>query len=417
MKTWSSELSRIPQKLITPVISLFVKSKQDTYPAQPNHTKRQVRIAVSAFFFCQGISFASWASRIPEIKNTLGLTDAALGSTLLLLPAGQLIAMPFSGRLVTNFGSKKVLRICAVLYVICLTNLGLATQQWHLALGLFLFGVCGNMCNISVNTQAIETEKLFGRPIMTSFHGVWSTAGFTGAAIGLFMMSQRISPYVHFWIIFAFIFITILVCQKYLQWGRSTAAIEKRSFFSKPDKVLVQLGLIGFVSMASEGAMFDWSGVYFQDVVQSPKSLVALGYLCFMITMASGRFAGDRLIAKFGRKKMLKASGVLISTGLFISVIFPHIITATLGFLVVGFGVSSIVPMVYSAAGKHSKIPAGIALASVSSISFLGFLIGPPLIGYVAELLSLRYSFAVIGLLGISISLLVSKIKAFNDEQ
>ena len=416
MKTRSSDFFTISQKLMTPVLSLFSRRKQAAFPLESINTNREARIAVSAFFFCQGISFASWASRIPDIKTTLGLSDAALGSTLLLLPAGQLTAMPFSGRLVTNFGSKKVLRICAVLYAICLTNLGLATQQWHLALGLFLFGVCGNMCNISVNTQAIRAEKLYGRPIMTSFHGVWSVAGFTGAAIGLMMMSQRISPYVHFCIIFALVLITIFICQKYLQWGKSSAAVEKRSFFAKPDSMLVQLGLIGFVSMASEGAMFDWSGVYFQDVVQAPKALVALGYLSFMIAMATGRFAGDRLIGKYGRKKMLRVSGALISAGLFISVIFPHIITATAGFLIVGLGVSSIVPMVYSATGRQTKIPAGIALASVSSISFLGFLIGPPLIGYIAELLNLRYSFGVIGLLGISISLLVSKISALNDE-
>ena len=409
MKPWNT----IGHKLFVPVMSLF-SSKGFFGGTEKTFSNRQIRIAVSAFFFCQGIAFASWASRIPDIKSKLLLTDAALGSLLLLLPAGQLIAMPFSGRLVTRFGSKKVLRICAVLYVICLTNLGLAAQSWHLALGLFLFGVCGNMCNISVNTQAIRAEKLYGRPIMTSFHGVWSTAGFAGAAIGLLMMSQHITPYVHFWIVAALVIMIILVSQKYLQWGRSSVAIEKRSFFSKPDGVLMQLGIIGFVSMASEGAMFDWSGVYFQDVVRAPKSYIALGYLCFMTAMASGRFAGDRLIARLGRKKMLRISGILISSGLFISVLFPHIISATLGFLVVGFGVSSIVPMVYSAAGKHTKIPAGIALASVSSISFLGFLIGPPLIGYIAEILSLRYSFAVIGLLGISISLMVSKIKVLD---
>ncbi len=403
----------IGHKLFVPVMSLF-SSKGFIAGTEKTFSNRQIRIAVSAFFFCQGIAFASWASRIPDIKSKLLLTDAALGSLLLLLPAGQLIAMPFSGRLVTRFGSKKVLRICAVLYVICLTNLGLAAQSWHLALGLFLFGVCGNMCNISVNTQAIRAEKLYARPIMTSFHGVWSTAGFAGAAIGLLMMSQHITPYVHFWIVAALVIMIILVSQKYLQWGRSSVAIEKRSFFSKPDSALMQLGIIGFVSMASEGAMFDWSGVYFQDVVRAPKSYIALGYLCFMTAMASGRFAGDRLIARLGRKKMLRISGILISSGLFISVLFPHIISATLGFLVVGFGVSSIVPMVYSAAGKHSKIPAGIALASVSSISFLGFLVGPPLIGYIAEILSLRYSFAVIGLLGISISLMVSKIKVLD---
>jgi len=341
------------------------------------------------------------------------LSDAGLGSILLALPAGQLLAMPFSGRLVTSFGSKKILRIVAVLYAICLTNIGLAAQPWHLAVGLFLFGICGNLCNISVNTQAIRAERIYDRPIMTSFHGVWSAAGFTGAAIGLIMMGQYVTPYIHFWIVAGLVITTVVITQKYLQQGRA-AAIEKKSFFSKPDGTLVQLGVIGFFSMASEGAMFDWSGVYFQQIVNAPNSLIALGYLTFMIAMASGRFIGDKLIAKHGRKKMLRISGVLISSGLFISVLFPYIITATIGFLIVGFGVSSIVPMVYSAAGKHSKIPAGMALAAVSSISFLGFLMGPPLIGYVAELLNLRYSFALIGLLGITISLMVSKIKALN---
>ncbi|WP_276500585.1 MFS transporter [Terrimonas pollutisoli] len=414
MKLSLVSVFRNSQRLITPLTGSFTKTKNDMDITAPTYSKQQIRIAVSAFFFCQGLCFASWASRIPDIKTSLQLSDAALGSILLMLPAGQLTAMPFSGRLITHYGSKKVLRICLVLYAICLTNLALATQPWHLALGLFLFGICGNMCNISVNTQAIRAEKLYGRPIMTSFHGVWSTAGFAGAAIGLLMMSQHITPYIHFWIITALVFITIVISQRYLQWGKAANPPEKKSFFSKPDGMLMQFGVIGFFSMASEGAMFDWSGVYFQDVVHAPKSLIALGYMCFMIAMASGRFVGDRLISKYGRQTMLKISGVLISSGLFLSVILPHIITATLGFLIVGFGVSSIVPMVYSAAGKQSKIPPGMALAAVSSISFLGFLMGPPLIGYIAQLFSLRYSFAVIGLLGISISLMVSKIKALK---
>lgn len=131
--------------------------------------------------------------------------------------------------------------------------------------------------------------------------------------------------------------------------------------------------------------------------------------------MASGRFVGDRLILRFGRKKMLQISGVLISTGLFISVLFPQIVTATIGFLIVGFGVSSIVPMVYSSAGKNTKIPPGMALAAVSSISFLGFLMGPPLIGYIAQISSLRYSFACIGLLGIAITVMVSRLRALHS--
>ncbi|MGK2864325.1 MAG: MFS transporter [Chitinophagaceae bacterium] len=413
MKTGIVDIYKLFQKIVTPLRPIFIKSKTETIHTTTVYSKRQIRIAVSSFFFCQGLSFATWASRIPDLKTTLNLSDAALGSILLALPSGQLSAMPFSGRLVTNFGSKKVLRICAVLYTLCLTTISLATQPWHLALSLYFFGVFGNMCNISVNTQAIRAEKIFERPIMTSFHGVWSTAGFTGAAIGLLMMGLHFSPSIHFLTVACFVILTVMVSQKYLQTGKA-APRPKRPFFSKPDTMLAQLGTIGFFSMASEGAMFDWSGVYFKQIVHAPPSLIALGYMSFMIAMASGRFVGDKLITKHGRKKMLRISGILISTGLFTSVLFPHIILATLGFLLVGFGVSSIVPMVYSVAGKNSKIPPGVALTAVSSISFLGFLMGPPLIGYVSELLNLRYSFALIGLLGLAISLMVSKIRALD---
>lgn len=414
MKTGIDHFIHRSYKLITASMNVSGRFINHKDAETPNFTNRQIRIAVSIFFFCQGLCFATWASRIPDIKTSLHLTDAALGSILLALPAGQLTAMPFSGRLVTHFGSKKILRICAVLYAFSLTNIGLATQGWQLALGLYLFGVFGNMCNISVNTQAIRAEKLYGRPIMTSFHGVWSTAGFTGALLGLLMKALHVSPYPHFWIATTLVFILIAAFQVYLQPG-AAAMTEKKPFFSKPDAMLVQLGIIGFCSMASEGAMFDWSGVYFQDVVKAPAALTILGYTSFMIMMASGRFVGDRLIQRFGRKKMLQISGILISTGLFISVLFPQIVTATIGFLIVGFGVSSIVPMVYSSAGKNAKIPPGMALAAVSSISFLGFLMGPPLIGYIAQISSLRYSFACIGLLGIAITIMVSRLRALHS--
>lgn len=414
MKTGIDHFIHRSYKLITASMNVSGRSINHTDAETRNFTNRQIRIAVSIFFFCQGLCFATWASRIPDIKTSLHLTDAALGSILLALPAGQLTAMPFSGRLVTRFGSKKILRICAILYAFSLTNIGLATQGWQLALGLYLFGVFGNMCNISVNTQAIRAEKLYGRPIMTSFHGVWSTAGFTGALLGLLMKALHVSPYPHFWIATALVVILIAAFQVYLQPG-AAAMTEKKPFFSKPDGMLVQLGIIGFCSMASEGAMFDWSGVYFQDVVKAPAALTILGYTSFMIMMASGRFVGDRLIQRFGRKKMLQISGILISTGLFISVLFPQIVTATIGFLIVGFGVSSIVPMVYSSAGKNAKIPPGMALAAVSSISFLGFLMGPPLIGYIAQISSLRYSFACIGLLGIAITIMVSRLRALHS--
>lgn len=383
-------------------------------PVIAQSSPNRIRLAVSLFYFGQGIAFASWASRIPDIKHSLNLSDGALGSILLALPLGQLATMPISGRLVTKYGSKLILTITAPLYVLALSNLGLATAPWHLAAFLFLFGVVGNMCNIAVNTQGSEAEKLFGRPIMTSFHGAWSIAGFTGALVGLLMVNLHIIPYYHFWIIAFLIWGNVFLNYKHLVPGKGAKSERKPKLFTMPEGALLQLGIIGFCSMATEGAMFDWSGVYFKEIVKAPTSLVILGYASFMIMMATGRFVGDKIIEKLGRKKTIQISGLIISSGMFLSVFLPYIIPATIGFMLVGIGVSSIVPTVYSVAGKNGKVAPGIAIAMVSSVSYLGFLMGPPLIGYISALSSLQYSYAVIGIFGLLVSLLVGKIRAID---
>jgi MFS family permease len=378
----------------------------------PQYSKLQVRIAVSVFFFCQGVCFASWASRIPDIKTSLHLSEAGLGSILLGLPIGQLVTMPFSGRAVTRFGSKNVLRIAILLYAFALTNIGLVTAPWQLALCLFAFGVCGNMCNISVNTQGVNAEALYGRPIMSSFHGVWSTAGFTGALTGLLMMKLQVSPYLHFCIIAGIVVIMALAFTKYLLFTPVSKSAASFKRISMPHGLLLQLGIIGFCCLSCEGCMFDWSGVYFKQVVKAEGSLVSLGYASFMIMMATGRFVGDGLAQKFSRKKMVQVSGVLIFSGMMFAVLLPYLITATIGFLIVGFGVSTIIPLLYSTVGKAElKVSKGMAIATVSSIGFLGFLMGPPLIGYIAQLAGLQYSFMAIAFLGLGISILISRVK------
>lgn len=396
----------------TSITSEKVSKKFIHFPDE-NHKPalRTTRLALCLFFFSYGLCFSSWASRIPDIKNALNLSDGELGSILLLLPAGQLVAMPFSGRLVGKYGSNKTIVIGILLYALSLVNIGMISSSWQLCISLFVFGVFGNFANISANTQAIGVEKMIGKPIMISFHGLWSVAGFTGAMIGIFMMSRNQSLVVHFATVAAIVFCLIFIGRPYLVKGKSELKQGKKSLFSKPDMELLKLGLIGFCSMASEGAMFDWSGVYFQKVVNAPAELIVLGYAAFMSTMAGGRFVGDSLIKKIGRKKMLQLSGVLIALGLGISIAVPTILFATIGFLIVGFGVSSVVPTVYSSAGKAQNISPSMALAAVSSISFLGFLLGPPLIGYIAEASSLRVSFAAIAILGFSTTLLVSRAK------
>ena len=378
----------------------------------PNqYSKLQLRIAVSVFFFNQGLAFASWASRIPDIKTTLHLNEAALGSILLALPIGQLCTMPFSGRLVTRFGSKYVLRIAAIGYVLSLTNIGLVNKPWQLVVALTAFGIFGNLCNISVNTQAVHAEMKYERPIMASFHGIWSTAGFTGALIGSLMMKLDIKPYYHFWIIAVFGISMVLVFNRFLLLTPTSKSASSFTRFKWPHGSLLMLGVIAFCCLSAEGCMFDWSGVYFKQVVKAEGSLISLGYASFMIMMATGRFTGDSLAQKFGRKKMVQLSGILIFFGMMIAVVFPYLVSATIGFLIIGFGVSSIIPLMYSTAGKVKEVASGIAIATVSGIGFFGFLMGPPLIGYIAQLAGLQYSFAVIALMGLGISLMINRIR------
>ena len=365
------------------------------------------RIAVSVFFFIQGLCFSSWASRIPDIKMQLHLSDGELGSILFALPCGLMTSLPLSGWLVGKYGSRTGILISSLLYPVTLIFLGLAATPWQLASALFVFGLWGNMFNISVNTQAVGVEALYGRSIMASFHGLWSLASFTGAIIGTLMISLNLPPFLHFCMITSFSLLLVIFFFRNLMMQDTGSS--SQPLFAKPDSALLKLGMIAFCSMVAEGVMFDWSGVYFKTVVVAPKQLVTLGYVTSVGAMAAGRFAGDWLANRFGKKTILQISGVLIAAGLLTAVLFPYLFSATLGFLLVGLGVSSVVPLVYGAAGRSKTMNAGVALAAVSTIGFLGFLMGPPTIGFIAEAASLRWSFALIAVLGFCNTLLAAK--------
>lgn len=371
--------------------------------------RTRYRTAVMMFFFSHGIIFSSWASRIPFIKEKFGFTEGELGNLLLMIPVGQLLTMPLVGKLVSKYGSHKILSIGLFFYALMLIGIGLAPTTWTLAGVLMLFGVFSNMCNISTNTQGVIVENLYGRSIMTSFHGGWSIAGFFGALFGMVMIRLDVATWIHFAISFGMVFLMWLWASRNLI-AEEKKAEEKKSTGFKMDLTLVILGVIGFCSMAVEGAMFDWSGVYFQEIVQVAKENVILGYTSFMIMMASGRFIGDKVIQKIGKKLTLQISGILMFVGMGISVFIPEMVPCMIAFMLVGVGVACNVPVVYSIAGRHKTIESGIAITMVSSISFLGFLMGPPLIGYIAELSDLRYSFGIFALFGILMTVLARRV-------
>ncbi len=379
-------------------------------------TRRTHRIAVGVLFFLQGICFASWASRIPSIQQSLGLSESQLGVILFALPVGSMISLPFSGYIVSRFGSRLVVTTALVLYALILLLIGMAANRWQLMGVLLLFGIVGNLSNISVNTQAVGVEAIYQRSVMASFHGMWSVAGFTAAAIGAYMIGNGVIPYEHFLIILAVMLLTLVLTFRHALKEDVNSGNTSQKFFVKPDRPLLNLGLITFCSMICEGAMFDWSGIYFQKVVLAEKAWIGAGYTIFMCTMATGRFIADWFSTRFGLQRTLQVSGLLTASGLAISVLFPTLVPALIGFFLVGFGVSSIVPLVYSAAGRSKTMPAGMALAAVSSIGFLGFLFGPPLIGLLADVSSLRLSFAFIALMGLCVTAVSSMVKELKQQ-
>lgn len=370
--------------------------------------KTWYRVSVGAFYFIQGLVFASWASRIPDIKTALGMNDAQLGGVLFFIPIGQMVAMALSGWSVSYFGSRKMLIIAALFYPLSLVLLGMTNTILQLSLALIFFGMTANLCNIAVNTQAVGIEKLYNRSIMASFHGLWSLAGFIGGLISTLMVGLYITPFWHFCIIYLVTLCVVLTMKNTILPRDMTKKKEegKRKIFTKPDRLIILLGVISFIGMVCEGTMFDWSSVYFEDVIQPSKTLVRLGYISAMCSMAGGRFAADWMITRFGVVNVLRISGITISFGLFLSVLFPYLLTATIGFLFVGLGISSIVPICYSLAGKSKAMLPGLAITMVSTIGFLGFLLGPPVIGFVAHALNLRWSLGFIAVFGLLITIL-----------
>lgn len=379
---------------------------------------RRFRLAVSLFFFVQGAVFATWANRIPDIKSALQLSDAALGTVLFSIPVGQMTAMYLSAWLINRFGSRRMLTLGALLYPLMLLPLGMAGNAWLLSAGLFLFGMSGNLCNIAANTQGVNLEHFYARSIMASLHGLWSLGGFLGGVISMSFIALEIRPWTHFLLVTALVIVLTTYMRRLLvrhDWKpaqTSGKTIEKKRIplRQRLDRNVLLLGGMSFCAMVCEGSMYDWSGLYFQQVVGAPNKLVQLGYVTCMCTMTIGRFVADYFVSRFGAQRIVRLSGLLICFGLLLAVLLPDVLPATIGFFFVGFGISSTVPVCYSIAGHSTRMNPGTALATVSSIGYLGFLLWPPVIGHLSQAITLHWTFAIVAFFGLLIALGASRL-------
>ncbi len=371
--------------------------------------QRKQRIALSTFFLLSGFCFATWASRIPTIKTIYELNDAQLGNLLLTLPISSLLGLPISGWLVGKFNSRNPLMVSFVLLSMSLALIGISQSIGMLIIAVFIFSFSMRILNIAINTQSISIQKNFVRKIIGSFHGLWSSGGLIGVLFSTLMVKMDVSIQSHT-IAAAIISIVIGFAAYPFLLRNDRSPVGNKLIIGKPDKTILLLGLMVFFAAVCEGGIFDWSGVYFKEVVK--EELFTLGFLIFMVFMALSRFLSDYLIERLGMQRMYLISSSLISIGILTLVVFPFFWPAIIGLSITGIGVAAIFPMTFMLAGTTKKYAPGMAVSIIATYAIVGMLLGPPLIGYIAHAFNLKIAFVIFlfsGLMLIPISQLFFK--------
>ena len=352
------------------------------------------RIAVSTVFFVNGALIASWVSRIPAVNERLGLNKAELGIGLLGMAVGALFAFPIAGWAIARFGSRIIVPIALLCMCLALVLPGLAGSLPALFAALVVFGALNGTTDVSMNAQAVEVEKLYQKPIMSSFHAMWNLGGLVGSGIGALSAGAGVRPFAHFALVALVAAIIAAIASNRLLNVPPTHATGR--VFATPPRALIAIGLLALCAAIAEGGMADWGGVYLKTSLLTSESFAAVGYAAFSLAMLAGRLVGDALKARLGAVMLGRSGGLIAAVGLAFALIVGQPWASLIGFACVGWGVSSLFPMAFSAAGNAKGVNQGVALAAVATMGYSGFLAGPPLIGFLAQATSLRAALWVI---------------------
>lgn len=389
-------------------------------PHVPDLLRR--RIAICCSFFIQGAMFATWCSRIPDIKTALNLNDATLGALLLLLPVGEFLSIIPNGFCVTRFGSKRMAILAGFLYPVLLILLGCANSALQLAILLFFTGAIANLSNTAVNTQGVYLEQLYQRSIMAFFHGMWSVAGLFAVALATLFANISISVFAHFCILAAGAILLLCFSGGALADNTHNTTTPKRAHHAwRFTPAICWLGIACFGCMACEGTVYNWSSVYMRDVLHALPANQSLAYLAYLCTMVTGRFVIDLFVNQLGLFRILFICASAITLGLFCIVgatLLPFGTTAItlIGFAIVGIGTSAIVPLCCGLTGRCKEIPSGIAIAEISTIGFFGLLLAPPLTGFISKIAGLPIAFFLMALISLPVLFAIQRLRRLLPE-
>lgn len=361
------------------------------------------RTAVSTFFAVVGFISAGWIARIPALTDKLDLDTAQLGTILLFIAIGSLLAFQFIGRLIERYGSDRTTFLFSLGFIAALVLMALSPSPAVLATTLFLYGFGFGATDVAMNAQGVTVEHRLKKPIMGSLHGYFSLGALLGGAISAIFAQFDIGLEAN---LLAFAVIGFLL----VSWA-NTGQIKDEPIpadetpqkkglrFSLPPRVLWPLGVIAFCGAVGEGAMADWGALYVHDELGGTEGVAAFGFTVFSFTMLVGRFAGDRIVARFSPGLVVRTGAIVSAIGLTAGLLVGTTSAAIAGFAVMGIGLAFVFPVVYSAAGSTPGIPSGRGVAAVATIGYTGFLAGPPLLGFLARATSIQASLILVAAL------------------
>ncbi len=349
------------------------------------------RLATRLSFFSLGFATAAWAPLIPFAQQRLNLNHADFGLLLLCMGIGSMIAMPATGALVKRWGCRPLIALALMLLMVLLPSLTMWSSIVTMAVALFIFGSAAGCLGVAINLQAVVVEKHSLRALMSSFHGMCSLGGLTGAMLVTVLLAVGLSPLMSTLSVVMILLViggvAIPSCLTSFEQDEkphedTTQAPKK---FYRPDGIILLIGMMCFIAFLSEGAAMDWGGIYLTSKYQLNPAFAGLAYTFFALSMTTGRFAGHVLLKQWGEKNIVTYSAIVAAIGMAIIVTAPVWQVVILGYALLGLGCSNIVPVMFSRVGRQNNMPKAAALSLVSTIAYTGSLSGPALIGLIGE--------------------------------
>ena len=368
--------------------------------------------SVGLAFAIMSLLFGAWITRIPDIQLQSQLSEGELGLALLGMPIGAVAIMPFLGKIISRWGTGKVTFYSALGYCLAMVLPAFSYNLWSLSLILIIVGVSAGAMDVAMNAAAAHIEKRDRRAIMSTCHAFFSFGGMIGAGLASLIAGWGVPVLSHL----ALMAGSMLILAFYLkrQWLQITQQSGGSHHWAWPGRSLIVLAIIGFCVLLAEGAIADWSAVYLKNTLKGSGFISGLGFAGFSMTMAWGRLYGDILIPSWGGKKLVIGGGLLAAVALLVALIAGNTWAAILGFTMVGLGFSCIVPIIFSAAANVPGVTPGGGIAAIASMGYIGFMVGPPAIGFLAEAYGLAYGLGFVALMALIIAVLGTKMPGRN---